>query len=176
VILTTLVRVLVCTTILAASLLFVRGSGAAPTAPILTGIHQARADTHRCQTELGASPSPIADRIPRGHAYRQWVLNLWKHRATSACATLERAQADPVTAIGIVFGRYTQQALRVAHCESRYDVNARNGQYLGLFQMGSYERATYGHGSTPLAQARAAYRYFSATRYTWGPWQCKPWN
>lgn len=174
--LTNLVRVLVCITVLAAAFLFVRGSSAAPTAPLLTGIHQARADTHRCQNELGTSPTPIADRIPRGHAYRRWVLRLWKHRSRTACTTLERAQADPITAIGIVFGRYREQALRVAHCESRYDVNAQNGQYRGLFQMGDWERATYGHGSTPLAQAQAAYRYFAATQYGWGPWSCKPWN
>lgn len=174
--LTTLVRILVCITVLAAALLFVRGSSAAPAAPLLHGIHQARADAHRCQAELGVTRYAIAERVPRGSLYRRWVLKLWKHRATTVCTTLERAQADPITAIGIVFGRYTQQAIRVAHCESRYDINAQNGQYLGLFQMGDHERATYGHGSTPLAQARAAYRYFAATQFTWGPWTCKPWN
>lgn len=73
-----------------------------------------------------------------------------------------------------VFGRYCQQALRVAWCESRHHTWARNGQYLGLFQMGSSERRIYGHGPGPLAQARAAWRYFAASGYDWSPWSCKP--
>lgn len=75
-----------------------------------------------------------------------------------------------------VFGKYCSQALRVAWCESRYDVWATNGQYWGLFQMGSSERAKYGHAWNAWAESRAAYRYFKDTHYTWGPWQeCKPW-
>ena len=31
---------------------------------------------------------------------------------------------------------------------------AQNGQYLGLFQMGSYERQLFGHGETAHEQAR----------------------
>lgn len=77
-------------------------------------------------------------------------------------------------AICSTFGRYCSQALRVARCESGYNVYARNGQYLGLFQMGSNERRIFGHGSTPLAQARAAYRYFVASGKDWSPWSCQP--
>lgn len=75
-----------------------------------------------------------------------------------------------------VFGRYAAQALRVADCETggSYSTRARNGQYLGLFQMGSWERSRYGHGPTVLAQAQAAYRYFTATGSDWSPWACKP--
>lgn len=73
-----------------------------------------------------------------------------------------------------VFGSRCREALNVAWCESRYRTWAQNGQYLGLFQMGESERATYGHGSTALEQARAAYRYFSATGKDWSPWTCKP--
>jgi hypothetical protein len=81
-------------------------------------------------------------------------------------------------AIYKVFGpRIAPQALRVAWCESRFQTTARNGQYLGLFQMGSHERRTFGHGATALAQARAAYRYY---RYSlrhngdgWRPWSCR---
>jgi hypothetical protein len=74
-----------------------------------------------------------------------------------------------------VFGSYWQQAVAVARCESGLSVWAQNGQYLGLFQMGSSERSIYGHGSTPLAQAIAAHRYFVASGHDWSPWQCKPW-
>jgi hypothetical protein len=75
-----------------------------------------------------------------------------------------------------VFGDYCAQALRVSRCESGLTVTAHNGQYLGLFQMGSSERATYGHHpSSPWVQARAAYRYFVASGRDWSPWSCKPW-
>jgi len=74
-----------------------------------------------------------------------------------------------------VFGdRYCGEALRVAWCESRFDTEARNGQYRGIFQMGSWERRRWGHGRTALAQARAAHRYFVVTGKDWSPWECKP--
>lgn len=50
---------------------------------------------------------------------------------------------------------------------------AQNGQYLGTFQMGAYERATYGHGANVYEQARAAYRYFVASGRDWSPWTCR---
>lgn len=72
-----------------------------------------------------------------------------------------------------VFGPYCNQALRVSWCESRWHTTARNGQYLGLFQMGSWERRKFGHGSSAWAQSMAARRYFRATGKTWGPWSCR---
>lgn len=74
-----------------------------------------------------------------------------------------------------VFGKYCGQALRVATCESGLTEWARNGQYLGLFQMGSYARARYGHAWNPWTQARAAFRYFVDSGRDWSPWACKPW-
>jgi hypothetical protein len=87
-------------------------------------------------------------------------------------ASLERS---PRKAICHVFGAYCAQALRVARCESGYSVDAHNGQYLGLFQMGTSERQLFGHGETALEQARAAYRYFVRSGRDWSPWSCKPW-
>jgi hypothetical protein len=84
-------------------------------------------------------------------------------------------RSTPVQAIRRVFGTYWHQAVAVARCESGLSVWAQNGQYLGLFQMGSSERALYGHGSTPIAQVVAAHRYFVASGRDWSPWQCKPW-
>ncbi len=83
--------------------------------------------------------------------------------------------ASPAKAICHVFGDYCGQALRVARCESGYQTTAQNGQYLGIFQMGSSERQLYGHGETALEQARAAYRYFVRSGRDWSPWSCKPW-
>ncbi len=81
----------------------------------------------------------------------------------------------PRTAICDVFGpRYCQQALSVSLCESGHSTTAQNGQYLGLFQMGSYEREMFGHGSTAYAQAVAAHEYFELSGRDWSPWSCKP--
>jgi hypothetical protein len=81
------------------------------------------------------------------------------------------------TAITTVFGRYASQALAVARCETggTYDPRSSNGQYLGIFQMGSNERATYGFGPSWLVQAAAAYQYFVDSGKDWSPWTCKPW-
>jgi hypothetical protein len=73
-----------------------------------------------------------------------------------------------------VFGVYGDQAVSVASCESGLRTWAANGQYLGLFQMGEWERATYGHGPDALTQSTSAYAYFADTGYDWSPWSCKP--
>lgn len=83
------------------------------------------------------------------------------------------AHAPPAIVIRAVFGRYARQALAVAWCESRFDVRAQNGQYLGLFQMGSYERSLFGHGSSAHRQALAAHRYFVLSGRDWSPWGCR---
>jgi hypothetical protein len=94
-----------------------------------------------------------------------------------------RAYAAPAThpahtkaIIRHVFGGYGDEAVRVASCETggTFSVWAKNGQYLGLFQMGSWERRTFGHGRNAWAQSRAARRYFIASGRDWSPWSCKP--
>jgi hypothetical protein len=106
-------------------------------------------------------------------------------RATRTIAVIRRvlarrearrkANAPPKVAICDVFGRrYCRQALSVAWCESRLSTSAQNGQYLGLFQMGSYARGLFGHGQTPRRQALAAHRYFVVSGRDWSPWSCKP--
>jgi len=110
-------------------------------------------------------------------------------RATRVLTVLERAaaqrdalrlarrlaKAPPKTAICHVFGRrYCRQALTVSWCESRHRTTAQNGQYLGLFQMGSYERDLFGHGRTAHRQAIAAHKYFVLSGRDWSPWSCKP--
>lgn len=82
----------------------------------------------------------------------------------------------PKAAICDAFDRYCEQAIQVAWCESRLHTSARNGQYLGLFQMGSSARQLYGHGSTAHDQAVAAHRYFVSSGRDWSPWSCKPWR
>lgn len=83
------------------------------------------------------------------------------------------AGAPPRVAICGVFKRHCRQAVSVAWCESRLSTNAQNGQYLGLFQMGSSERRIFGHGSTAHAQAVAAHKYFVRSGRDWSPWSCR---
>jgi hypothetical protein len=90
------------------------------------------------------------------------------------CAAPLHASTE-TRAICASFGSYCSQAIRVASCESHLSIWARNGQYLGLFQMGAYARARYGHSWNAWGQARAAYRYFRDAGYSWAPWSCKPW-
>jgi hypothetical protein len=72
------------------------------------------------------------------------------------------------------------EAIRVAKCEAAsywsrgIPAQARTGQYRGMMQMGTDERATYGHGPDPWSQARAAHRYYVASGRDWSPWTCKP--
>ena len=83
------------------------------------------------------------------------------------------AGLKPKAAICAVFGDHCQEAVGVAWCESHLLPTAENGQYLGLFQMGSYERRLFGHGSTAHAQAVAAHRYFVRSGRDWSPWSCR---
>lgn len=71
-----------------------------------------------------------------------------------------------------VFRSHCREALRVAWCESRWRIYARNGQYLGVFQMGRAERARFGFAWNAWTQARAARRYYRLAG--WQPWTCKP--
>jgi hypothetical protein len=93
--------------------------------------------------------------------------------------TVRRLQSvrasTPESAICRVFGPRCGEALRVARCESGMRTDAVNGQYLGLFQMGSQERRLFGHGPSAEEQARAAHRYFVASGRDWSPWSCRPW-
>jgi hypothetical protein len=84
-----------------------------------------------------------------------------------------RASLRPRAAICDVFGKYCEQAVDVAWCESRLQTTARNGQYLGLFQMGYSERRRFGHGPTAHQQAVAAHKYFVLSGRDWSPWGCR---
>jgi hypothetical protein len=132
---------------------------------------------------------------------RRWLFSSAEHQATSLTAlrrakrllamttrniaairrylrereARRKAAMPPRAAICDVFGRYCDQALAVARCESHLERTARNGQYLGLFQMGSYERRLFGHGRSVRQQAEAAHRYFVRSGRDWSPWSCKPW-
>lgn len=105
------------------------------------------------------------------------------HAAKHACEN----PPTPLGAINCVFPVGSRAgAWSVAICESTandstpypdHGIYAQNGQYRGIFQMGSNERATYGDyvvGSRPIVQVRSAYRYWDASGRDWSPWECKP--
>jgi len=93
----------------------------------------------------------------------------------SACTEGSAEAADIQKIIRNVFGKYGDAAIKVAKCESgSTGTKAKNGQYLGLFQMGAQERLDYGHSSCAETQARAAYSYFANSHWTWTPWSCRP--
>ena len=140
-------------------------------------------EIHRSQRKNLAHARYVC-RYGRGD-HKQWACqasnsrNGWLVREinqTKHALHMRRVRSDPQAAICFVFGGYCGQAIEVAHCETggTFWVGASNGQYLGLFQMGENERATYGHGPTAIEQARAAYRYFIASGSDWSPWECKP--
>jgi hypothetical protein len=114
------------------------------------------------------------------HRHRLSSIKLMLHRRTLERKRQRRLaslrSASPAVAICNVFGSHCGEALRVSRCESGLRIDARNGQYLGLFQMGSKERRLFGHGSTAIEQVKAAHRYYVASGRSWRAWSCKPWN
>jgi hypothetical protein len=108
-----------------------------------------------------------ADALKRP-APRYLVVAAVKHRAPAKGSVERRAWV-----ICRVWGAaHCRGALNVAWCESGLRPWARNGQYLGIWQMGSSERARFGHGSNAWSQTRAAKAYWRLSG--WRPWQCRP--
>jgi hypothetical protein len=146
---------------------------------------------HRSTIRYYESHPRLLRSVNRGRASRAAVRRAQHglERATRTLTVLRRAaarrearllarrlaKAPPKTVICHVFGtRYCRQAVSVSWCESRHSTTAQNGQYLGLFQMGSYERQVFGHGRTAHRQAVAAHKYFVLSGRDWSPWSCKP--
>ena len=127
------------------------------------------------QIYIPRTRTSYAEKRTHGCKYLKWIAQLWATRADSQFRRYVELQ-EPQEAICHIFGNYCSEALAVSGCETgdTYDTKASNGQYLGLFQMGSSERSIYGHGKTALAQAIAAFRYFVASGRDWSPWSCQP--
>lgn len=116
--------------------------------------------------------------IRAGECAWHWKARKWLRREYRETQAALHPSYSVRGAICAAFGSFCAQAWQVSLCEGGSpvpSVNARNGQYLGIFQMGSSERSLYGHGSTAIEQARAAARYFHASGSDWSPWACKPW-
>lgn len=126
------------------------------------------------ELEVNRTPTEFMERKTSSCPYLKYLKREWSLRADKRFRTTMKLERDARAAIRWVFGPYADEALDVAWCESRHSVWAENGQYLGLFQMGSYARSEYGHSDTAIGQARAAHAYFVASGRDWSPWQCRP--
>jgi hypothetical protein len=93
--------------------------------------------------------------------------------AATSAGRIDQQQARAKPIICKVFKEHCADALAVSWCESKWYIWAQNGQYKGLFQMGDWERRTFGHGPGAWAQTRAAYKYFVQSGRDWSPWACK---
>src|SRR5262249_28343079 len=100
----------------------------------------------------------------------------WLQHVLTAREERKLEQLPPKQAIADGFAASSKRAIRVAWAGPRLRTDAQNGQYLGLFQMGSYARELYGHGSTAHDQAVAAHKYFISSGRDWSPWSCKPYR
>jgi len=137
-------------------------------------IARTKTQTWKIQDRIGEARHVASARHPSSYLsckYLRWVAAQWRGRLNEARETL--ASLSTVEgAIRHVWGAEAGNALKVAWCESNYSVYARNGQYLGLFQMGDWARSNYGHGWDALTQARAAYRLWLDEG--WSQWECSP--
>jgi hypothetical protein len=131
--------------------------------------------TWRLQDRAGITrtPTAYAEQRTTSVPFLGWIRRLWERRQQVARRLSGRAQTSSVpTIICRIFGPACTEAISVARCESRFSIHAANGQYLGIFQMGSSERATYatiGY-ATAYEQIVAAHNYY--VRSGWAPWAC----
>jgi hypothetical protein len=132
-------------------------------------------ENHRSLLASGAQQTKATSSLVYAHMrVRQLTKSVAALRAEiDAREGRKLAKLPPRKAICSVFGSHCEEAVAVAWCESRLSTNAENGQYRGLFQMGSYERSLFGHGSTAHDQSLAAHRYFVRSGRDWSPWACR---
>lgn len=92
------------------------------------------------------------------------------------CKKHARGNAERACIIRVVFSSVGQsrKAVQVAWCESRFDPRARNGQYLGVFQVSDHWRSSIpGWGSSVEDQARHALKIYKRVGRRWSPtWAC----
>ncbi len=126
---------------------------------------------------LGSTPhrSTAAQALDRAERRLEQLTGTiaWLRRAIRERDHRRDAKLSPRAVICDVFGPDCDSAADVAWCESGWRTTAQNGQYLGMFQMGSHERSLFGHGPTAREQAVAARKYFVLSGRDWSPWSCR---
>jgi hypothetical protein len=151
-------------------------------------IHPVQAQaSHAVSAPHRVHHAPLPKRVMYGLAHRAKALHRTHPRLSPhsiflrLCKTWRKAHRRPapaavVPSVRLVARRYgfdPDGMLRVARCESNLQRTATNGQYLGLFQLGSFARARYldGAWADSYANALAAARYAKEAG-GWGPWTC----
>lgn len=149
-----------------------------------SGIRWARGRAWHWQDVAHIPRSATIRGAARTHSvgYLRWVERRWNRRRLTAYRLASRrlpssyggsvGTSVPAIICSVFGAGECSTAKSVAWCESRYSTTAVNGQYLGIFQMGSAERArfaTIGY-ATAYEQVVAAHNYFVVAG--WGPWAC----
>lgn len=119
------------------------------------------------QAANAESPPNVADKSPGAPSTRQG-----SEATTTVASEALRPNETPQTVAALIlqkFGVNGRKAVQVFRCESHLKTTARNGQHLGIGQLGKAERARYGHGEDAETQINAAYELFLARG--WNPWR-----
>ena len=152
-----------------------------------------------CMHYLGQTPRRAnGDRwTTPSFAYRRWLYLTWRTRKLACHGERQRADSDVRYAIRLIFQgpgdpgypyrhSASEQAIRVAWCESNWTTWNVTGQYAGVGQLGSSERSDYGLGpyrsndtqtaitASVVLQVRSFYRMFVAAGRSWARWSCRP--
>jgi hypothetical protein len=137
----------------------------------------------------GAPASALRDQLRIERVAHRRVAARYRHEIRRARAGLARLRAvaaaerrrvsEALTLASVVYGVSRHELEQVAYCEARFQPTARNGQYLGLFQLGSgfRSRSPFFSGAgldpySPYANAMAAARVVA--KEGWRQWECRP--
>jgi hypothetical protein len=95
-----------------------------------------------------------------------------------APTTPQNASQQVFDPIWDIWGDQKENAQSVAYCESRFDANAENGRYIGLFQIsytlwGKYYGLTKEQLKDPVINSQTARKIWSRSD-NWDMWSCKP--
>lgn len=113
-----------------------------------------------------------ADHLAQAAAYRREIRRLRRSLTTDPVS-------EALTLASVVYGVSRRELVEVSFCESRWLASARNGGYVGLFQLGAGFRARSPFFSvagldpySPYVNALAAARVVA--RDGWREWACQP--
>jgi hypothetical protein len=98
-----------------------------------------------------------------------WSSNC-KHPGSARLALLPREYPHFTRALKKYFRHEWRRAAITAWAEGHWNAYAKNGQYLGTFQMGSWARSNYGHSYNLVGQVRHAAANYRQNG--WSQWEC----
>lgn len=122
----------------------------------------------RLERRLDGRSRPLKNRPVCRITYKRFKRHVQRVESRQLETNVRYAIAKAFDPIG-----RTGQAMAVAYCESTLNRFATNGQYVGLFQLGShhYHRLRGKPYSHAYANARAAAEIVAADGH-WGQWEC----